>query len=284
LPDAGPSYDRRVRRLSPAFTSDTPGVAWGVCVVDVPTGEVLLDNRAAATFSTASVGKLLLLLEVARQFETGEIRPDEMVERTDADAVADSGMWQHLRTPALPVTDLAVLVASVSDNLATNVLLRRLGIEAVMATTARLGLSATALHDRVRDARGGSDPPMLSTGSAAELAGLLRAMSVGDAVSASVSSQVLGWLATGVDLSMVGAAFGLDPLAHGEADRGLTLQNKTGTDVGVRADVGLVGTSSTALAYAALANWPTEDDHRDDVLAAMRRLGAQLRDRLQDRP
>jgi beta-lactamase class A len=255
-------------------------VTWGVCVIEVPTGEVVLEHQAGVTLSTASVGKLLLLLEAARQIDDGVIRPDEVVDRTDADTVGDSALWQHLTVPALSVADLAVLVASVSDNLATNVLLRRLGIEAVRATTARLGLLATALHDRVRDARGAADPPMLSTGSAAELAGLLRAMSVGDAVSSAVSSQVLGWLATGVDLSMVGAAFGLDPLAHAAPDRGISLHNKTGTDVGVRADVGLVGTSSSALAYAVLANWPADEDHRDEVHAAMRRLGGQLRHRL----
>ena len=99
-------------------------------------------------------------------------------------------------------------------------------------------------------------------------------------MSRSVSSQVLAWLATGVDLSMVGSAFGLDPLAHTVPDRGISLHNKTGTDVGVRADVGLVGTSSTALAYAAIANWPEDEDRRDEVHAAMRHLGSGLRDRL----
>jgi beta-lactamase class A len=267
-------------RLSPAFPPETPGVTWGVCVIDVPSGDVVLEHRAGATLSTASIGKLLLLMEAARQIDDGVIRPDELVARTDADTVGDSGLWQHLTEPALSVADLAVLVASVSDNLATNVLLRRVGIEAVTATTARLGLHATALHDRVRDVRGATDPPVLSTGSAAELAGLLRAMCLGHAVSASASSRVLGWLATGVDLSMVGAAFGLDPLAHTGPDRGITLRNKTGTDLGVRADVGLAGGSSTELAYAVLANWPADEDHRDGVLAAMRDLGARLRDRL----
>jgi beta-lactamase class A len=255
-------------------------VTWGVCVIEVPTGEVILDDHAAVTLSTASVGKLLLLLEVARQIDEGEIRADEMVERTDADTVMDSGLWQYLTAPALSVVDLAVLVASVSDNLATNVLLRRLGIDAVRAMTARLGLAATALHDRVRDTRRPNDPPRLSSGSAAELAGLLRALRLGEAVSRSVSSQVLDWLATGVDLSMVGSAFGLDPLAHAVPDRGLSLHNKTGTDVGVRADVGLVGTSSTALAYAAIANWPEDQDRRDEVHVALRHLGRRLRDRL----
>ena len=99
-------------------------------------------------------------------------------------------------------------------------------------------------------------------------------------MSRSVSSQVLAWLATGVDLSMVGSAFGLDPLAHAVPDRGISLYNKTGTDVGVRADVGLVGTSSTALAYAAIANWPEGEDRRDEVHAAMRHLGSGLRVRL----
>ncbi len=269
-----------MRPLSTTFTSEISGVTWGICVIELPTGEVVLGQQAAVTLSTASVGKLLLLLEAARQIEEGVIRPDEMVERTDADNVRDSGLWQHLTVPALSVVDLAVLVASVSDNLATNVLLRLVGIDAVTATTERLGLSSTALHDRVRDTRHATDPPMLSTGSAAELAGLFRAMSTGDAVSTSVSSQVLSWLATGVDLSMVGSAFGLDPLAHAVPDRGISLYNKTGTGVGVRADVGLVGTSSTALAYAVLANWPKDEDRRDEVHAAMRDLGGQLRDRL----
>ena len=40
----------------------------------------------------------------------------------------DSGIWQHLQAPSLPVADLATLVGATSDNLATNVLLRQVGL------------------------------------------------------------------------------------------------------------------------------------------------------------
>jgi beta-lactamase class A len=91
---------------------------------------------------------------------------------------------------------------------------------------------------------------------------------------------VLGWLAAGSDLSMVAGGLGLDPLAHAAADRGLLLRHKTGTDTGVRADVGLVEGPRAALAYAVLANWePAAGDPRDAVLAAMREVGAALRAR-----
>jgi beta-lactamase class A len=78
---------------------------------------------------------------------------------------------------------------------------------------------------------------------------------------------------------MVGSAFGLDPLAHREADRGITLWNKTGTDAGVRADVGVVHGPRRALAYAVLAEWsPTADPAlRDRVLAVMGETGRGLR-------
>ena len=93
-----------------------------------------------------------------------------------------------------------------------------------------------------------------------------------------MSEQVLDWLATGVDLSMVGSAFGLDPLAHGESDRGVRLWSKTGTSSGVRADVGLVDDDGSRTSYAVLCTWPTDGpDLRDDVLDAMRTIGTWLR-------
>jgi beta-lactamase class A len=79
---------------------------------------------------------------------------------------------------------------------------------------------------------------------------------------------------------MVASAFGLDPLAHaGGADRGITLWNKTGTDSGVRADVGAVRHGTGTVAYAVICNWRAEDraDPRDQVLAAMRAIGDLLR-------
>ena len=91
-------------------------------------------------------------------------------------------------------------------------------------------------------------------------------------ISVNAAGQVRGWLSTNTDLSMVASAFGLDPLAHTAEDRGVTLWNKTGTNDGVRCDVGVVRRASSSVTYAVLANWSPQgpsDPIRDEVLAAM---------------
>jgi beta-lactamase class A len=256
-------------------------VRWSVCIRDARSGRVLSAVDADRRHPTASIGKLLLLIEAARRFAGGELRRDEPLTRTAADAVRDSGLWQHLAVDTLPAQDVALLVAAVSDNLATNVLLRAIGLDELDALARRLGLTATRLLDKVRDKRGPGDPEALSSGSAAELSGLVHGLWAGSVVSEAVSREVLSWLSVDVDLSMVAAAFALDPLAHFEVDRGVLLRNKTGTNRGVRADVGVVESAGGALAYAVLASWePEAGDPRDAVLAAMRGVGSALRDAL----
>lgn len=250
---------------------DLPPVArWGVCVLDASTGEVLAAHRQDDVHRTASVGKLLLLWVIARGLEDHELDGAELLSRAAVAPVADSGLWQHLAVDVLPLVDVAALVASVSDNLATNVLLERVGLAAVERAGRDLGLVHTALRDLVRDHRCAEHPPTLSTGTAAELAALVLRL----------PPRVLSWLALGTDLSMVASAFGVDPLAHVAADRGLRVLSKTGTDDGVRADVGLVEGPAGAVSYAVLAEWDPAVDARDEVLATMRAIGLRLRDRV----
>lgn len=228
--------------------------------------------------TAASVGKLLLLVEVARQCAAGDLSGATLLRRSPELLVADSGLWQHLHVADLAIDDLCVLVASVSDNTATNVLLDRVGLRCVGALTESLGLVHTALLDYVRDHRGPQHPPTLSIGSASELSHLMSQLSRHELVSPAVSERVNAWLATGVDLSMVASAFGLDPLAHAPSDRNMVIRNKTGADPGVRADIGTVGRSAACLSYAVIANWEPAADHlRDEVLSGMNAVGAVLR-------
>jgi beta-lactamase class A len=72
----------------------------------------------------------------------------------------------------------------------------------------------------------------------------------------------------------VASGWGLDPLSHLVADRGLRLVNKTGTDTGVRADVGILTGRAASIAYAVVANWDASGaDDRDAVLARQREIG-----------
>jgi beta-lactamase class A len=73
---------------------------------------------------------------------------------------------------------------------------------------------------------------------------------------------------------MVASAFDLDPLSHA----GAVLRNKTGTDEGVRADVGVVtGPLGATVSYAVLANWSPAAATVGEVLATMRALGDAIR-------
>ncbi|MGA8330654.1 MAG: serine hydrolase [Mycobacterium sp.] len=252
-------------------------IDWAISIRDAA-GRELVSCNTDRTMEIASVGKLLLLVEVARQFDEGILAADEMLGRDPTLLVADSGIWQHLHIDNLSIHDLCVLVASVSDNLATNVLLKRIGFQRLSELCRSLGLANTALLDYVRDHRGPNDPVTFSTGSASELSRLMSQLSRKELVSQEVSEHVNAWLAAGVDLSMVASAFGLDPLSHATSGRHFFIRNKTGTDTQIRADVGTVGRDGFWLSYAVIANWDTpEFTTPDTALAGMNAVGKILR-------
>lgn len=235
-------------------------------VVDADSGEVLLSHEPDLVLRTASVAKVLVLSALARAIEADEVSPDEVLTRAVTPRVADSGLWHRMAVEELPVEDVALLVGAVSDNWATNVLVTRLGLDAVNA----FGLEHTALHDLVRDDRGPTDPPTLSSGTATEWVEVLVALHRRTWVSPGVSERVLGWLSAGVDHSMVASGFalgGLDPLI---GDAGLV--NKTGTDSDVRCDVGLVTGSARVAAYACLGNGDP-----GELVPRLRALGDEVR-------
>ena len=250
-------------------------VTWGITIaVD---GTRSTAAGAGGALPTASMGKVFLLIEVARRIVDGTLDPDERLTAEPDERVGDSGLWQHLCEPDLAIGSLAALVGAVSDNTATNVLLRRVGLDRVRAVSVALGMPQTLLADRIRDVRGPADPPAPSFGRSDDLARLMAGLSSGTVESPEVSALVVGWLAADTDLSMVASAFALDPLAH--ADGVIRLFHKTGTDVGVRADAGHVEGPSGAVSYAVLAAWEPfadpilEAGHVGAVLQVMRGIG-----------
>ena len=253
------------------------GAQVSASVMDLDTGRVLVAIDERIVLPTASIGKILLLIEVSARLTERDASGYGILDKTSRDAVGDSGVWQHLQAPALPVADLASLVGATSDNLATNVLLRQVGLQAVRARTESLGLLRTALLDLVRDSRGPDDAPQLSVGSTAELMWLFSGLARGEIVDTLTSSRVLGWLSLNSDLSMVASAFGLDPLSHRGADHGLLLVNKTGTDSGVRAEAGVLRGPRSGVAYAVSAQFNDSGiAARLRVLEAMRTIGFDL--------
>ncbi|HEY0247119.1 MAG TPA: serine hydrolase [Gryllotalpicola sp.] len=253
------------------------GVQVSARAVDLASDQVLFSVDDHIVMPTASIGKVLLLIEVAAMLEQRGTTGLTLLDREPRDAVGDSGVWQHLAVPSLPLADLAALVGAASDNLATNVLLRRIGLDAVSTRTEELGLTRTALLDLVRDHRGPDDAPQLSVGSASELTWLFSSLARGEVVDRVTSQRVVQWLSLNADLTLVAGAFGLDPLAHRSADHGILLVNKTGVDDGVRSEVGVLRGPRAGVVYAVSTYF---DDSalptRLGVIDGMRTIGLDL--------
>ena len=266
----------------PSYT-DTVALNWSYCLLDAQ-GDVIDEESADSVQSTASIGKVFLLCEAAERIADGRLAAGQMVMRDPLLTVSDSGLWQHLDQESLTLSDVCVLIAAVSDNWATNVLLDVVGLTAVEERARALGCIDSGLHDRVRDERTAEHPPALSSGTARELAEVARRIHLAAAgapqsgISASAAALVERWLLTGVDLSMVAAPFRLDPLAHG--DGRLRLWSKTGTDTCVRGDMGVAWNAAEAVSYAALATWEPGDDVRDLTFERMHALGSRLAARM----
>ncbi|MFF4415254.1 serine hydrolase [Streptosporangium sp. NPDC001559] len=93
----------------------------------------------------ASVFKLPILLEYARQAADGKLERTERLTVTAADKDGGIGTSGCVDDVSLTLRDLAHFMMTMSDNAATDVLLRRVGLGNVHATLRELGLERTRL-------------------------------------------------------------------------------------------------------------------------------------------
>lgn len=121
---------------------DEVGVDARLHVVDVDTGrEVGLGADEQVVI--ASVFKVLLVLEFARQVVAGQLDPAERVLVRAADRLGGWGTAGCADDVELSLRDLAHFALSVSDNTAADLLMRRVGPDVVPLLAAELGLGRT---------------------------------------------------------------------------------------------------------------------------------------------
>jgi beta-lactamase class A len=259
------------------------GMAWSVHAFDIDTNEVLISHNPDSVLSTASVGKLFLLHTLLTGVDNGDYSLEDLVTRRPSEYMDESGLWHLLQVDTLTLYDVAVLIGATSDNAATNTLTRVIGLERVQAHTRALGYQHSAMNDVIRWPIPPGKPERLSEGSAAELSEFMARLATDQDLTAESADVFRTWLGAGMDLSMIGAGFDFDPLAHNSFDRGVWIVNKTGTISTVRADIGIVMGRERRVAYAVIANWDAaEDTLRDEprtlALRTMKQLGLQFGD------
>lgn len=136
---------RQLQHQLDSLASASTGVV-GIAIEDLTTGERFAVNDSL-TFPQASAIKVTLLLELFRQADTGALALTERVEVPASQQVGGDGVLQSFadRGSALSLHDLAILMVTLSDNTATNVLIQRVGMANVNRLLSGLGLGEIRL-------------------------------------------------------------------------------------------------------------------------------------------
>jgi len=205
-----------------------PGRA-GLYCQDLETGREW-SVRGEEPFEAASVIKLPVLVEAFRQLEAGEAREDEVFAIRQEEKLPSCGALNYLHT-GLEVTflDLAVLMIILSDNTATNILIRRLGMDNIDRTIRALGMRSTRLRRLLFDSEAAARG-VKNTISPGEMGRLLAALHRGEVVSPAASARMLQILG--------------DQRLNGKMpfwlDGKVKCAHKTGEDSNITHDVGIV--------------------------------------------
>lgn len=223
----------------------------GVVVKDLSSGRTL-EIRGDVVFPQASSIKLALIYELYQQVGAGKIDLHSLRTLPKVRA-GGSGVLPLLSEKAqLTVRDLAVLMMSLSDNAATNVLLDEVTMPAVNARLDTLGLTKTRFRRRMIDlaaARRGEE----NVSTPQEMVRLIEAIRKPSGLSAALADDLRA--VVGVSKS---TGF-RDPLPPG-----LTILDKPGSLEGVRTATGLVELKyrpyAAAIMTTALLNGPDGED------------------------
>jgi len=168
----------------------------GYTVTVLETGE-RIERRGDEPFPTASLIKVPILVALFDEVEKGNIALDDRVRVLKVDKVPGSGMLQHFHD-GLEVTigDLAMLMITISDNTATNMLLDRVPMRRVWEKMEALGLPRTKVHSksflRITSVSPDSSAKYgLGVTTPNEMAQLYTLLAQGKAVSAKADSTML---------------------------------------------------------------------------------------------
>jgi beta-lactamase class A len=122
----------------------------GICSVRLDDPSAVLEVGGDEVFPGASVIKIALALEVFCQIEEGDLSPKERVTVKSTDKVIGTGVLAALAEGLSPtISDLVYLAMAVSDNIAANLLIDRVGVFSVNRRLAGLGLTKTRLSGKM---------------------------------------------------------------------------------------------------------------------------------------
>jgi beta-lactamase class A len=205
---------------------------------------------------TASTIKLPIMVECFAEASEGKLNLTEALKLTDAEKVSGSGILQDLSDgDQLPLRDVMDLMIVLSDNTATNLILNRIGGNAVNARMAQLGLPQTRVMRKILGdgsnlkphpsgvTEEGEKPENKRWGtgrsSPRDMVIILEKLYRGELVSKTASAEMLTVLKRQRDHDSIGRDM-----------KDVTIANKSGALDHLRSDVGIVYSKRGAIAMA----------------------------------
>jgi beta-lactamase class A len=240
--------------------------------VDLKTGE-RFGLAADRPVATASVIKLPVMVEAFYQMQEGGLQWSQPVKETDFDRVRGSGILQDLSQQInLTLGDAITLMIDLSDNTASNMVIRAVGIDSVNERMRKLGLKHTKLFGYVFHEKDSSDPEAKKFGlgetTANDMVHLLTLIK---------QHHILTPAACDRMLKILSKQRAIDAFPRYTSNyAGVTWEHKTGALDSLRNDVGIAETPAGPIVMAGFAydspdhQW-TADNAAQLVLARLAR-------------
>jgi beta-lactamase class A len=201
---------------------------------------------------TASTIKLPIMVEMFAEAEEGKLDWNQKLTLTEQDKVAGSGVLNEFSAgDALPIRDLMHVMIVVSDNTATNMILDRIGGDAVNARMAQLGLKQTAVMHKIMGAKfpttegkkPGNERWGIGRSSPQDMVAIMEKLYRGELISRNASAEMITVLKRQRDLNGVG-----------RDTPDVATASKAGALDHLRSDVAIVYASSGPVAMAVTVN------------------------------
>ena len=243
-----------------AIKADLDGVL-GLAVKDLKTGKTFSINENES-FPTASTIKIAVLFEVFKQAEEGKLQLDEFIDLEPGDKVGGGGVLTFMGRPRLSVSihDLCALMIVLSDNTATNLLIERVGMEAVNRRMDALGLPKTRLRRKMMDlppAAAGKENVSTPT----EMIALLEKIDVGQILKEPYRKELIDLLA----IQKGG------PLQNGIPED-VIVAEKSGQLEAVRCDAGIVYLKDRPFVICVMVTYLKNDRDGNPAITAIAKL------------
>lgn len=233
----------------------------GLALKDLKSGRTFLVNEREV-FPQASSIKIAVLFEMFKQAEEGRLDLDGFLTVDESNKVAGSGVLFYLGRPSLKlsVRDTAVLMVVLSDNTATNLIIEKVGLEAVNRRMDGLGLGKTRLRRKMMDLKAaGEGRENVST--PLDMMTLLERIWKGDVLKDPYRKDLLDMLAIPKE----------SPLRSGVPE-GVEVAEKPGELEAVRCDSGIVMLSGRPYVLCVMTTYLKRDSDGNPAIARISRL------------